>query len=435
MQQILSNLVVYRSLTEDALLKSLAETVSDWQEEKASREALTARIYRDINSLLALALEHGFDENLWHCYLTHLLLNDENPYSLTCECAPAGEGTLSTLAKRDCQALYDLYHFDFKSLEKSLNIDSFSMASRYQAMGSRKGRYSRESGEKLLALSRSLSAAKNGDELFTLLTKQYQNHGVGLFGLHSAFRISDNGGEDLSFQPAQSTEKVRFSDLVGYDLQKQQLRDNTDAFVDGRSANNTLLYGDSGTGKSTSVKALIHEYYPRGLRIIEVYKHQFRLLPQLIAAIKNRNYRFIIFIDDLSFEESEVEYKFLKAVIEGGVETKPDNILIYATSNRRHIVKEMWQDRKDMEYTGEVHRSDTVEEKISLSSRFGVQINYSIPNRKLFHLIVEQLAKGRNLDIPEAELLAEANKWELRHGGLSGRTARQFIDYLDGKKP
>ena len=225
------------------------------------------------------------------------------------------------------------------------------------------------------------------------------------------------------------------ADMVGYETQKKELVANTEAFIHGYPANNVLLYGDAGTGKSSSVKALINEYYDSGLRMIEIYKHQFRDLSEIIATIKNRNYRYIIFIDDLSFEENELEYKFLKAVIEGGVETRPDNILIYATSNRRHLIKETWKDRGDMEYENDIHHSDTMEEKLSLAARFGVAINYSAPGRQLYHEIVKELAKRKAvIDIDEDELIQLANRWEIRHGGISGRTAQQFIHYLEGKE-
>ena len=221
-------------------------------------------------------------------------------------------------------------------------------------------------------------------------------------------------------------------DLVGYEIQKKKLIDNTEAFVSGRRANNVLLFGDAGTGKSTSVKAIVNQYYDRGLRMIEIYKHQFQDLSNVIAQIKNRNYRFIIYMDDLSFEENEVEYKFLKAVIEGGVETKPENILIYATSNRRHLIRENWNDRNDMEYENDLHRSDTMEEKLSLYARFGVQISFMKPSRKEFNNIVIQLARRNGITLRDEQLRAEANKWELAHGGISGRTAQQFIDYVLG---
>lgn len=164
--------------------------------------------------------------------------------------------------------------------------------------------------------------------------------------------------------------------------------------------------------------------------MIEIYKHQFQYLSTVIAAIKNRNYKFIIYMDDLSFEEFETEYKFLKAVIEGGVETRPENILIYATSNRRHLIKESWNDRNDQENTNDRHHSDTVEEKLSLVNRFGVTINYSKPTQKEYFDIVIQLAKRAGIALDEDTLKAEANKWELSHGGISGRTAEQFVNYL-----
>ena len=434
MHDILSKFLVYNSIARGTLLERFAQTFLHWEEGSLTKEELVAQIYKDVNHLLVFGVEYGFDENLWHCYLTYLLMTDENPYSLTCERMGDQDSTINILIKRECQAFYDLYHFDFTAIERSLNIDCFSIITDYQAMERRERRYNKEVSDKLRAVSRNLGKAKDANGIFDLVTSHYREYGVGLLGMNRAFRVVEQPDGSIAFRAIYNTEKTHLSDLVGYDLQKKQLRYNTDAFVEGRSANNVLLYGDSGTGKSTSVKALIHEYYDRGLRMIEVYKHQFQVLPQVITAIKNRNYYFVIFIDDLSFEESEVEYKFLKAVIEGGVETKPDNILLYATSNRRHIVKELWSDRKDMEHNGEIHRSDTVEEKISLSSRFGAQINYSSPNRNLFRVIVTELAKRKNLDISPEVLLEEANKWELRHGGVSGRTAQQFINYLAGKK-
>ena len=203
----------------------------------------------------------------------------------------------------------------------------------------------------------------------------------------------------------------------------------------GRRANNVLMFGDSGTGKSTSIKAILNEYYEKGLRIIEIYKHQFKDLSTVIATIKNRNYRFIIYMDDLSFEEFEIEYKYLKAVIEGGMETKPENVLIYATSNRQHLIKETWADRNDVDNKNDMHHSDTVEEKLSLVNRFGVTINYSKPTRNEYLEIVKELAKRYpEITLSEKELCEEANKWEMWHGGISGRTAQQFINYISGSK-
>ena len=198
-----------------------------------------------------------------------------------------------------------------------------------------------------------------------------------------------------------------------------------------RRANNCLLYGAAGTGKSTSVKALANHYYGRGLRIIEVYKHQLGSLRGLIARLRNRNYKFILYMDDLSFEEFEVEYKYLKALIEGGLEKKPDNLLIYATSNRRHLIRENFSDKG--ERGEDMHAGDTVQEKLSLSARFGVTIYYGEPDKKEFEEIVRALAKKHQLTMNEETLLSEANRWELSHGGRSGRAAQQLIDHLLGR--
>lgn len=267
--------------------------------------------------------------------------------------------------------------------------------------------------------------------LYDIITGFYQKYGVGKFGLNKAFRITEDEEYGI-LSPITTTGDMTLDDLVGYEEQKKKLMENTEAFVAGRKANNVLLFGDAGTGKSTSIKAILNQYYSRGLRMIEVYKHQFKDLSKVISEIKNRNYRFIIYMDDLSFEEFEIEYKYLKAVIEGGLETKPDNVLIYATSNRRHLIRETWSDRSDMSQD-ELHRSDTMQEKLSLVARFGVSIGYYKPSQKEYFNIVTTLAKKYpEITLTDEELRAEANKWELSHGGISGRTAQQFINHLAG---
>ncbi len=236
----------------------------------------------------------------------------------------------------------------------------------------------------------------------------------------------------MQIMPIRNISHVQLDDLIGYEIPKKKLIENTEAFVAGRKANNCLLFGDAGTGKSTSIKAIANEYYDRGLRIIELYKHQFHDLNDVVAQIKNRNYKFIIYMDDLSFEEFETEYKYLKAVIEGGLEKKPDNVLIYATSNRRHLIRENFSDKEGRR--DQMHSSDTVQEKLSLVYRFGVTIFFCGPDKKQFEEIVRGLAVRYGVVMEEEKLLAEAGKWELSHGGLSGRTAQQFIDYLRGRE-
>ena len=317
-------------------------------------------------------------------------------------------------------------------IEEKLGIDCFSIISNYKAIVKKELMYNKNVSEKVRELSSRLERTKNENEFFDEVTEFYKAFGVGMFGLNKAFRISSDEKDGLVFHPINNMDKVVLDDLIGYEIQKQKLVENTENFVQGRKANNALLFGDSGTGKSTSIKAIVNQYYDQGLRMIEIYKHQFKDLSNVIASIKNRNYKFIIYMDDLSFEEFEIEYKFLKAVIEGGVETKPENILIYATSNRRHLIKETWNDRNDMETTNGLHRSDTIEEKMSLVNRFGCQICYSKPSNKEYYDIVIGLARKSGLDMTDEELMAEANKWELSHGGISGRTAQQFINHCLG---
>ncbi len=431
MYHALSHLLLYSDLGEDEILVRLAEICRDW-EQGADKDELVGRIYAQIKRLLDLATACGFDENLWQCYLTWLLMTNHNSFTQTCERVGAGEGSVNSFAKNDFAIFRRLMEFDFTPLEQDLGITCFSVICRYQAIPKRERTYNRDVSRQVLALRRVLAETRDAEEMFQAVTGYYRRYGYGVFAMNRAFRVR-RAGEGVEFLPISNTDQVMLEDLLGCERQKRELRSNTEAFLSGKRANNVLLYGDAGTGKSTSVKALINEYYDRGLRMIEIYKHQFQDLSAVLAQIKNRNYRFIIFIDDLSFEENEVEYKFLKAVIEGGVETRPDNVLIYATSNRRNLVRETWNDRTDMEHHGDIHRSDTVEEKMSLSARFGVAINFNAPTQREYHAIVKALARRRGIELDEAELLARANAWEIRHKGFSGRAAQQFVDYLEGQ--
>ncbi len=438
MYQQIAKLMMYGSLREHTILYEIGEifrrfdTRMDANTPGSTDAELIRDIYTQIRKLLEVATDYGFDKNLWHNYLTFLLITNENPFSLTCEKVGANEGSVNIFAKNDFQVFYNLFHFDFKPLEDALGIDCFTTISNYRAIGKKEMMYNKNVSEKVQALSNKLEQGNDAEAFFRAVTDFYKAYGVGMFGLNKAFRIRDKENGPVEFMAINNMEQVVLDDLVGYEIQKKKLRENTDAFVEGRKANNVLLFGDSGTGKSTSIKAIVNEYYDMGLRMIEIYKHQFKDLSNVIAQIKNRNYRFIIYMDDLSFEEFEIEYKFLKAVIEGGVETKPENILIYATSNRRHLIKENWSDRDDVHNENGMHQSDTMEEKLSLVHRFGVTINYSKPSQKEYFSIVTELAKKQGIRMSEQELCAEANKWELSHGGISGRTAQQFINYLAG---
>ena len=431
MYREVSKLILYRDLGEDSILLNMADIFKRFDSCHYRADELITDIYREMKALLDLATTYGFDKNLWHNYLTFVLVTNENSFSMTSEKVGANNGTVNHFAKNDFQVFMNLFHYDFRPIEETLGIDCFSTILDYKAIGKTERMYNKNVSEKVRALSDELAAAEDVDTFFNAVVKFYKDYGVGMFGLNKAFRIVENNGKP-DFVPINNLDKVVLDDLTGYEIQKKKLVDNTEAFVQGKVANNCLLYGDAGTGKSTSIKAILNQYYGDGLRMIEIYKHQFKDLSNVIAQIKNRNYRFIIYMDDLSFEEFEIEYKFLKAVIEGGVETKPENILIYATSNRRHLIKETWNDRSDVENSNGMHRSDTMEEKLSLVNRFGVTINYSKPSQKEYFEIVFELAHKAGIKMGEDELKLEANKWELSHGGISGRTAQQFINHLMG---
>ena len=430
MYKQLSQLLMYGDLDQDGILYQLGEIFHRYDKGDYDRMELVRDINIQIKHLLKVATDYGFDGNLWHNYLTFFLMMSENPFSMTCEKVGASEGTVNLLVENDFRIFKSLFDYDFSKIEKDLGIDCFSRISNYHAITKKDLMYNKNVSEKVRALSKKLENTTTEQEFFDVVTGFYKDYGVGMFGLNKAFRIEENPAGGVIFRPINNMDQVMLDDLVGYEIQKKKLVDNTEAFVQGRKANNCLLFGDSGTGKSTSIKAIVNQYYDQGLRMIEIYKHQFKDLSRVIADIKNRNYRFIIYMDDLSFEEFEIEYKFLKAVIEGGVETKPENILIYATSNRRHLIKESWNDRNDMEHENDRHHSDTVEEKLSLVNRFGVTINYSKPTQKEYFDIVLNLARKQGITMSDDDLRTEANKWELSHGGISGRTAQQFVNYL-----
>ena len=436
MNHILSRLIMYGDMPKESILMQLADICAQLEEGTVEKTVLRTRVFQQVKRILMTATDYGFNENLWQNYLTFVLIMDENPFSLTCEKIGATEGaSANRFAKNDFLAFYDLFHYDFTPLEQALGINCFSVLSDYKAISKPELMYNKNVSEKVQTLSRTLAGAKDADEFFDGITGFYRDYGVGMFGLNKAFRIyCPENSTRVEFKAINNMDQVVLDDLIGYEIQKKKLVDNTKAFVEGRKANNVLLFGDSGTGKSTSIKAIVNEFYDQGLRMIEIYKHQFASLSNVIAQIKNRNYKFIIYMDDLSFEEFEIEYKFLKAVIEGGVETKPENILIYATSNRRHLIKENWSDRSDVVVQNGMHQSDTMEEKLSLVHRFGVTINYSKPSQKEYFNIAIQLARRLGVTLSDEEIRAEANKWELSHGGISGRTAQQFANYLAGQQ-
>ncbi len=432
MYRLISKLVIYRNAGEDSILFRLADICQQFDAGGYIKENLITEIYIEINRLLDIATCYGFDKNLWHNYLAFILAMSENPFTLVSEKTGANEGTVNVFARGDFLIFKKLFDYDFTKIENELGINCFSVILDYKAVV-KSGHISNKSvSEKVQELSEAIEKAVDEDQIYNIVTGFYKKYGVGKFGLNKAFRVSASKDAGEVLVPITSTGDMVLDDIIGYEAQKKKLVENTEAFLNGKAANNVLLFGDAGTGKSTSVKAVLNMYYSQGLRMIEVFKHEFKDLSRIIDEIKNRNYKFIIYMDDLSFEEFEIEYKYLKAVIEGGLETKPENVLIYATSNRRHLIRETWSDRSDMSQD-ELHRSDTMQEKLSLAARFGVSIGFYKPSQQEFFNIVKGLAaKHPEIKLSYEQLCAEANKWELSHGGISGRTAQQFVNYLAG---
>ena len=420
----ISELVIYRNLKHEDLFEDMAGLMG------LGKEGQKADPFACAGELVELAVEYGFEGNLWHCFLALCLADNENAYTTTCEIRGNAGGTLDMLAKNDYRIFKALFDYDLETLEPAA---MWKEIAHYRPSRQESRVFNRRIRDRIVDLAVLLEQSEDENEFQSHRAAFYGEYGVGKFGLNKAFRIIEKEEEHkVIIDPIINVEHIYFKDIVGYEMQKKKLIENTEAFISGKEANNVLLFGDAGTGKSSSVKAILNEYYGQGLRMIEVYKHKFKALSEVLEQIKDRNYKFIIYMDDLSFEEYELEYKYLKAILEGGLGKRPKNVLIYATSNRRHLIREKFSDKRELD--DDLHNNDTVQEKLSLAARFGVTIYYGSPDKFQFQGIVKALAEKYHLDMPEEELLLEANKWEISHGGLSGRTASQFITHLLGRK-
>ncbi len=422
-------LIVYRDFEDGQLLEEMSYLMSHFNDPDESRDKLKNLVYKCLHELIEEAGSYGFHGNLWHTYLSNLLVNNENSYSCGCEVKGEITGTINKAALHDIEIFREFFMFDFEPVMDLLGVPDFAFVFDYDASTRESKVYNTRICGRICELATQLAAADDAGEMKDILTKFYKDYGVGKFGLHKSFRVTHDE-KGVHIVPILNIAHVKFDDLVGYEIAKRKLKNNTESFVMGLKANNCLLYGDAGTGKSSCIKAIANEYYERGLRVIEIYKHQFQDLNEVIAQVKKRNYKFIIYMDDLSFEDFETEYKYLKAIIEGSLEKRPSNVLIYATSNRRHLIRETSADNDDLK--SDLHSVDTIQEKLSLAYRFGVTIYFGSPDKRQYEDIVKALAQRNGILLPEKDLLAEASKWELTHGGLSGRTATQFIDYLLG---
>ena len=245
MYKEIAKLILYRDLGEDSILLKLSGIFRDYELDLAEKENLTSRIYEQMKALLDLSTQYGFDKNLWHNYLTFILLTNENSFSMTSEKVGANDGTVNHFAKADFAVFKKLFDFDFKPIEEELGIDCFTTVCNYHSIPKKERMYNRNVSERVQEISEKIEEAKDADEVFTIITDFYKAYGVGMFGLNRAFRIR-HLEEGVEFLPINNTDRVMLNDLIGYEIQKKKLVDNTEAFVKGLPANNVLLCGDAG---------------------------------------------------------------------------------------------------------------------------------------------------------------------------------------------
>lgn len=408
---ITNKLVIYRSLLEDTVIVKVMQLVQLAGKDNANQADIESFYYDACYKIIEQCRLQGISEDLWKKYLLQVIKLNENVFSLACEKFGPNIGEdLEKAALHDLEILNKLLDLKWGYF-KNLGVE-------------RDFEFTGSFTEKSTSNPKKTDVLK--DLTYQALVEYYQNWGAGKIGFYRAFRWE----REVGLVGLRKPEKISFEDLIGYEEQKAILQKNTVAFLQDKPANNILLFGDRGTGKSSSVKALLKEYSTQGLRIIEIGKHQLGDFTAIINEVSERNAHFIIFIDDLSFEDFETEYKHLKAAIEGGIEAKPNNVLIYATSNRRHLIKETWADRDNL--SGDIHGSDTMQEKLSLVDRFGITITYTTPDQDNFLNIVQGLADKHGIKTPANELREQALQWAMWHNGRSGRTAKQFINYLLG---
>lgn len=355
-----------------------------------------------LRGIVKFAETEAVTEDMLREYISSLLANDENVLS-----------ALAKSGKKIGDDLYRLAKLDIENIYKRL----FKASIKYTPSGNDPG-LCKEYKDSICAMT----ASADSDELLRRLIQHYSRLGCGLLAKYTAFRFD---GTQISGIP--NFDKASFDDIVGMEHQKEVLIGNTRAFVQGKFANNVLLFGDRGTGKSTSVKALLNMFSSDGLRIIELPKSAITKIPELTKELENSPHKYILFLDDLTFERHDTEYRALKIAMEGQLQASAGNVLVYATSNRRHLIRETWADRDG----GEVHVNDNKQEMLSLAERFGISLFFPAPDSKQYIQIVSALLERCGVEMTE-DIKKEAVRWEMNYGGKSGRCAKQFVaDFMN----
>jgi len=418
----LDSLGVYRGFLKDDVVKSLYSLLEYLKTENIDIYEVISKYCDFYYKLMEKSKGNGLKS-----YISEKIVFSENVFSNACQNSTYEDLSeeLTKAAAEDLKNLQLVSTFSSNIVTEFLN--SHMVYDRLSSLPSWK---EAESSEELPVNELLISTA--WERLPKELWSFHNTRGAGLFSMYKGFIWEGDKLEGVV-----SLDPIRLDQLVNYERQKQIVVNNTKAFLKGFKANNILLYGSRGTGKSSTVKALLNEFFTEGLRVIEIPKQNIATFPKLIRILKNSPQKFILFIDDLAFEDSEETYSALKAILEGGLETKPDNVVIYATSNRRHLVKEKFSDREGLggSYAeDEIHAADSMEEKLSLADRFGITVTYIHPNQREYLAIVTELVKQRGIEIPEEELQKRALQWAMSYNGRSPRTARQFVDSLEVDK-
>ena len=405
----LHELCICRPILEDALIGEFLRFLENPEN--------TSHAYAFTAGLIEKAELLGFSGNILRAYFLHALAQAENTFARTAEQSGGHVGgSLRRAFVRDMEILADVFHEPPSAMLPCDLLDDYAPTNRCTT-------------EATAFLHERMEKAQSAEDAADAFLNFYRRYGCGEISSCKAFSWND---KEHRLQGVERFEALPLADIIGCDRQKRQLTDNTEAFLEGRPANNVLLIGARGTGKSSSVKALAHEYYGRGLRLVQLAKSQLGELPRILAALRGfPSKRFILFLDDLSFEEFETEYKYLKSAIEGGVEARPKNVLIYATSNRRHLIKESWRDRDRAQ--DELYRQDSMNETVSLSDRFGLIITFLAPDQEQYHAIIAHYLEKEGVRLAPEELRILAHRWELEHSGRSGRTAQQFAAHYLGQ--
>lgn len=352
------------------------------------------------------AEKYGFGGNVVLKYAVFSLIKDENIFSLSCEKGLMREN--SSIFRLACNELKDVLN----GYEEYLKISGDEIFKAYEPLTPCDNDVFAE-----------LLGFEGAEDLARRLWRFYEKRGCGYFALYRGFRLDSKG----NIVPVRCFDPIELKSLFCYKYQIEALKENTLAFMEGKPARNALLTGARGTGKSSSVKALVNLLWKDGLRLIEVSKDRLHYLPEIMSSLSDRGFKFIVFIDDLSFEAEETSYKYLKSVLEGSAEARPSNVIFYATSNRRHIIAEKWDDRGDISQKGEIHTQDQLNEKVSLSDRFGLKLSFMRPTPKEYIEIVKGIAAEAGIEATD-EFIKEANAYELAFGGRSGRAARHFVE-------